>query len=621
MIFRKDINGLRAWAVTLVVLFHFGVDFFKGGFLGVDIFFVISGFLMVGIIINRLEVVSLRELPQVILKFYFARARRILPALLFLCMVLIALGWLYLSPLRYHALATQIVTSIGFVSNNLFLQQNGYFDIGSHQKILLHTWSLSVEWQFYIVLPLVMSLAWIIKSGRKFQFLIISISCLASFGYCLYLSEVDKDVAFFSTFSRSWEMLVGGCVYFLISERKKELSWLANVGFIVIIGSAILLSGKSTWPGLATLLPVSATALIIYAGSNSFWTSGRLIQYVGTRSYSIYLWHWPLVVLIGYLGLDNSVDTIFFGVALTFLLAEASYRFVERGAIEYFLRLRLEARFVLSIVLILSVVLVGHLIRKADGYPSRLPESAVALSKYKFDFNDYRMGECFLNPEQPYTDFNACAELDPNKKGRTVLLWGDSHAAHLYPGIVPQISANENLIQLTASGCPPFINVAVENRVNCKAINSFVENWIKDNHPDQVILSARWSFYNWSTLEGTIDFLKRNGVKDVVVFGPAPIWNGILSDIMLNNVLVNGSIIPGREKHFLIEDAEVNAGIRGISEKSGARYVSVKDVFCNVDGCMTYLDAPNGPVPTAWDQAHLSSQASLYLIRKSELFK
>ena len=621
MVFRKDVNGLRAWAVVLVVFFHFGVRFFDGGFLGVDIFFVISGFLMVGIIVRRLETVSAKQIPLEIFKFYLARARRILPALLLLSSVLMVLGWLYLSPVRYEFLGKQVAAAVVFVSNNLFLRESGYFDVSSHQKIMLHTWSLSVEWQFYIALPIVMSVVWKLRPGRRAQLFSMIAICVASFCYCLYLSRLDPSRAFYLTLSRAWEMLVGGIVFFLFCEKRKEIKGLTTLGFLIIICSALMMDSKSTWPSIYTIFPVIATGIIIYSGANSFWTSGRFSQYFGSRSYSIYLWHWPLVVGIGFLDLQNSNVALIFGVLLTLVFAEISYRLVERVASASFLPTDNKIKFVASIVVILAVVMVGNVIRKSNGYPNRLPASVLQLASYKFSYGDYRMGQCFLRPEQAFNSFGDCVDGSVSSSSKTILLWGDSHAAHLYPGIVKNFPENERLAQFTASGCPPFLDVTIEERRNCKDINKFVVNWIKNNHPDEVILSARWSAYDWRALRKTLEFLNGEGIKNIVIFGPAPIWNGILSDILLNNSLINGDDIPDRESRYLIVDDEVEKGIKDISLRYHSKYVSVKDVLCDSSGCMTHLNTASGPVPMAWDEAHLSSPASDYLISKSRIFE
>lgn len=622
MTFRKDINGLRAWAVMLVVLYHFNVPMFSGGFIGVDIFFVISGFLMAGILTKKLENSSARVLPKEIVGFYLARARRILPALLALCAITIATGWFYLSPAQYNELADQVIAALGFYSNNLFLEQSGYFETNSNQKLLLHTWSLSVEWQFYIIFPLFMSTIRFFQKTRTWQLLATCaacVACVASFIYCVYVANSNPDAAFYSTFPRAWEMLAGSLVYFLGSHEKKELKRPATTGFLIIIFSATLLNASSAWPGIITTLPVLAAAMIIYSNTNSYWTSGKLIQYIGERSYSIYLWHWPLSVSIRIINPQNSILATIAGIFLTLTLAEISYRLIERKARFTFLPSKLNRAFYASFIPIIFVGSLSFIINKADGYPNRFPAKASDLARYKFSLNEYRDGQCFIRPEQTYKAFHTCS--DPAiDAAQSILLWGDSHAAHLYPGILKNLPENKGITQFTASGCPPFIGVDINDRKNCKDINGFVADWIVHNQPGEVILSARWSKYNWESLRSTLEFLQAAGVKKITVFGPTPIWDRTLTDLLLKNSLLNNTPIPEREKNYLVDIEKTDDGIRKISQEYGVNFVSVRKTLCTEQGCLTYLNTKNGPVPTAWDTAHLSSEASDYLIFHSQIF-
>lgn len=204
--FRKDINGLRAWAVVAVVLFHFGVPGFAGGFVGVDIFFVISGFLMTNILIKKLEN------PQQkfsVWDFYLARAERIAPALLVLCIALLALGWFLLPPQDYRSLGMHTLTSVLFASNIQYWREAGYFDAASHDKWLLHTWSLSVEWQFYLVLPLLLWGVWRLWPGRCNAAQVHILLLLASLALLVWLTSQKPEAAFFLLPTRAWEMLAG----------------------------------------------------------------------------------------------------------------------------------------------------------------------------------------------------------------------------------------------------------------------------------------------------------------------------------------------------------------------------------------------------------------------------
>ncbi len=245
--FRTDINGLRAWAVVLVVLYHFGVAGFGGGFVGVDIFFVISGFLMTGIVIKSLERGTFS-----LFAFYLARAKRIIPALLALCAVLLLVGWLVLLPPDYKTLSTHVVYSLAFLSNLEYWQAAGYFDVASHEKWLLHTWSLSVEWQFYMILPIMLWAAWKLKPGRKVQQASVAAGFALSLAAAIVLTGTDATASFFLLHTRAWEMLAGGIVFLALPGRKlsalqARFCELGGLGFIVL--SIALFDKTSAWPG------------------------------------------------------------------------------------------------------------------------------------------------------------------------------------------------------------------------------------------------------------------------------------------------------------------------------------------------------------------------------------
>lgn len=213
MNFRPDINGLRAWAVVPVVLFHFGVVGFSGGFVGVDVFFVISGFLMTGIIVPALT--GSAPAPFSVWRFYLARALRIWPALMAICAVLLLLGWFGLTSLEYESLAKHVKSSLLFCSNHVYWREAGYFDADAHEKWLLHTWSLSVEWQFYLILPLVLMLIWRVTRSQHALHAALWGGLLVSFGASLWLLSVKPAFAFYGLPSRAWEMLSGGVVFML----------------------------------------------------------------------------------------------------------------------------------------------------------------------------------------------------------------------------------------------------------------------------------------------------------------------------------------------------------------------------------------------------------------------
>lgn len=324
MNFRKDINGLRAFAVIGVLLFHFNASWMPGGFAGVDVFFVISGFLMTGIIFRGIE-----QEKFSILNFYVARANRIIPALALLCLALLVFGWFYLTPMEYRALGKHAASSIGFLSNIIYWTEAGYFDAASHEKWLLHTWTLSVEWQFYIIYPLILVAMRKFLSIKTMKSTLI-VGTLLGFIFSVIATYKLPNASYYLLPMRAWEMMIGGVAYlypFILQENRKKL--LERIGLTLVVGSYFLISAENAWPGYLALFPVVGAFLIIQAQRNdSIITNNIIFQKIGTWSYSIYLWHWPLVVIIYTFALPEYY--IYLGLVLSILLGFLSYKYVEK---------------------------------------------------------------------------------------------------------------------------------------------------------------------------------------------------------------------------------------------------------------------------------------------------
>lgn len=324
MKFRKDINGLRAFAVIAVVLFHFNSSWMPGGFAGVDVFFVISGFLMTGIIFRGLE-----QNDFSVLNFYVARANRIIPALALLCLTLLVFGWFYLTPIEYKALGKHAASSVSFLSNFVYWREAGYFDAASHEKWLLHTWSLSVEWQFYIIYPLVLIALRKFLSIKTLKLLLI-VGTVLGFIFSVVATYKQPNASYYLFPMRAWEMMIGGVAYlypFTLQEKKKK--FVEVIGLALVVGSYFLISAENAWPGYLAVFPVVGSFLIIQAQRNdSIITSNIVFQKIGTWSYSIYLWHWPLVVIIYTFALPEYY--IYLGLVLSILLGFLSYKYIEK---------------------------------------------------------------------------------------------------------------------------------------------------------------------------------------------------------------------------------------------------------------------------------------------------
>ena len=461
--FRDDINGLRAWAVIAVIFYHFGVYGFAGGFVGVDIFFAISGFLMTGIVVEGLERSKIS--PFSVIGFYMARARRILPALIVLCAVLLILGWWALTPIDYKMLGDHSVAGVSFFSNVQFWREAGYFDTQSHEKWLLHTWSLAVEWQFYIILPLVLIAVWKWRPSRYSVTLVMLAGLIASLGLSIIVTPLAPSAAFYLLPTRAWEMLAGGLVFLLANRLLLTATirtTLEYIGFALIIGSIIGFDSSSSWPGWRALVPVIGTLLILLAArSKSIWTGPIGIQWLGTRSYSLYLWHWPIVVALNYLEQQSNPAAIVIGLGLTLVLGNASYHLVETPARRYLSNFNLKKNAAVLLSFTLAVTVAGLAVQLNHGVNGRLPAEVEAISLESQNINP-RRSECLLmagvvSPSCVYGGNDLQA-----------IVLGDSHANATVTAVVSAApSPNSSIMEWTYSSCPIIKGVHSATRKQC----------------------------------------------------------------------------------------------------------------------------------------------------------
>lgn len=379
MKFRTDINGLRAFAVIFVVLFHFNIPPFNGGVVGVDVFFVISGYLMTRIIVEGLEAGKFS-----ILGFYFSRCKRIIPPLIVLCLLLIIVGYFIIPPSEYSVLSKHAVASLTFVSNMIYYKEAGYFDAASTYKWLLHTWSLSVEWQFYIALPII--LFFINKFlGKKFKLSLIILFVL-SFLLSLYLSDKNASLSYFFFGSRAWEMIAGGLAYLYSKENvdSKNKNLLIYLCLIIVTFSSILITDQVSWPGMLTLIPVLATGIIIAVNGDVLALNNKIAQKIGLWSYSIYLYHWPVLVVSGIFFESRDVSTNLILVFVSIFLGWISYEVVENKkglSFKYF------SKPMVIFPSAILITLVSFVIFKYSGFPQHVPERVNLISSFSKDSN------------------------------------------------------------------------------------------------------------------------------------------------------------------------------------------------------------------------------------------
>ena len=463
--FRHDINGLRAWAVVAVILFHFGIPGFSGGFVGVDIFFVISGFLMTGIIYK-----GLTEDSFSILDFYLARAKRIIPALLALCLVLLILGWNFLPAIEYEQLGKHIFGAATFLSNIIFWQEAGYFDSASHDKWLLHTWSLSVEWQFYIILPLALIAIWKISPKKNTLIAVYFLGILASLALSTFAVNWKPSAAFYLLPTRAWEMLAGGLVFLLqqnITKNTHYLKLYEIIGFSCIVLSIAIFDNQTLWPGWKALLPTIGTCLVIMGNqNNSILSTTKLHGVFGKWSYSLYLWHWPLVVVLVFIQEASNPKWIALGIMLTTLLGWISYRFIESYSAKRLSALATPSLIKVTFASVVMISSLGLLLKILDGQTGRVDPIVEAISQEKNNTHP-RRSECHGDNE------NTEPECHYGGGNLIAMIIGDSHAAAIIGALEATLpDKNTGFIGWTYSSCPTLLNVDRKGRRHCKEFNN-----------------------------------------------------------------------------------------------------------------------------------------------------
>lgn len=489
--YRPDLDALRAIAVIGVILFHVGMKGASGGFVGVDVFFVISGFLITQLIIRDLEEGSFS-----LLSFYQRRIRRIFPALMLMLLVCtVACTWLLMPDdlLRY---GQATVAASLFSSNIWFWMKTNYFDGPALFKPLLHTWSLAVEEQFYLVFPLFMRSIWQL-GRRRLPFIIAGCGAL-SFTACVLIMWTDQPSAFYLAPFRAWELLLGSLLAtgVIPAIGRAALREAAAALGLVMIGIAILAYSELTpFPGIAALLPCLGTALIIHSGTGGTSSLMKALAikpliFTGLISYSLYLWHWPIIVLARYLTIDELAwPSAAVLIAASFVAASLSYYLVEvpfRAA-----RLKLPATTILGgLSSAMAAALAGLLLYVSDGLPARFAPDVARLESYKKSENPNE-DKCLRVKLQLAHD-SPCTIGNPAKA--SLFLWGDSHAGVLYSALRAIAAKGPSTVYAASSRCPPLFEAGTDNA--CVRGNERRLDYLRA-HPEitTVIIAARWSLY------------------------------------------------------------------------------------------------------------------------------
>lgn len=634
--YRSDIDGLRAIAVISVLIFHAFPDFLPGGFIGVDVFFVISGFLISTIIFENLAIGEFSFVD-----FYTRRIRRIFPGLLLVLTCSWVIAWFSLLPEEFKSLGKHVLGGAGFVSNLLLWNESGYFDTVANTKPLLHLWSLGIEEQFYLIWPVLLWISFRVKiSLIGTTLFLMSVSFLIN----IALIGTYPIAVFYSPMTRIWELLAGAVLAWALIPPKntsvghiqsiaqnltiKQKNIFSGVGLSFLVVGINFITEKSAFPGWWALMPVFGAALLILAGPKAWLNrqllSNKIMIFFGLISYPLYLWHWPLLSFSRIINPVNSGWTRALLLFISVLLAWLTYRFIERPLRKSAqVNSRFSQKFIIYLLILLMAAIgyAGYAAYIRDGIPIKrvlLTSDNPLLNKiliYKFETGPtYRMGSCFLTENQPADDANSCpTEKNPNKP--TLVLWGDSHAAHLYPGIKSVYENQYNIVQRTASGCPPILGLEKTTRPHCKEFNDKTLGLIKKINPNLVILASDWLSYPFNDLTKTITPLKAAGIKNIALVGPVPQWE--------NNLPKQLSIyckqkIPCEVPHYMSMGLipkvfEIDVLMSQFALNQKIHYLSPTKIMCGQNGCIVRQTDEASSI-TAWDVAHLTDSGSIYLV-------
>jgi len=655
--YRSDIDGLRAIAVLPVVFFHLGVNFFSGGYVGVDIFFVISGYLITSIIVKDVVNDNFN-----IVNFYERRIRRIFPALFTMIFISSIVAYFILIPSELKDFGQSVFAATYSFSNILFWHESGYFDGPAEIKPLLHTWSLAVEEQFYLVYPVL--LYFFIKKFSSSYKALLFVILILSLLICVLTTSSYPTENFYLTPSRGWELLLGALLalnVFPADLKKYYREMLAVIGLCFVLYSVIFFDKNTEFPGAAALVPCLGAALIIYSGSigktfiGEFLSSGLLIK-VGVISYSLYLWHWPIIVYTKlYLQRPLQNEEIVYLIVLMFILAFISWRYIEqpfRGKNSKFSK-KIVFQGATFVVIISTVF--GLYTHFENGISQRLSKNNLEIVRSISQYSNIIDPKCFYH-ENTFKNYRnkLCSIGESTATEKSFILWGDSHARALIPAVRLEAKI-KGLSGYFAGhvGCPPLLDVIKSSqpkrtkRSSCRDFNNAIIKFIT-SHPEikTVILTARWvvnlegvrlptdpnltrNVYLYDDLSTQISTSENKNVfqrglfktirklqslgKKVVIFGPVPEL-----DVSLSSALVRSSML-GISRDFRPDTKSVNLRLAQtlnlldmISNKDNISVLYPHEILCETEKC----DVEINKLPIYRDDDHLSIYGAEYLYRK-----
>lgn len=614
---RTDIDGLRAIAVAAVLIYHIAPHRLPGGVIAVDMFFVISGFLISAILVRELASGQFS-----LASFYARRVRRIVPALFVTLAVVALAAYQLLLPSELAEFGRRLLSSASFTANMYFQSQSGYFAPDAQANVLLHIWTLAIEVQFYLLYP-VLVVALFARPGKTRSLLAAILTLLlVSLVISQVLAHLDQAAAYYGLPSRFWQFMIGALAALLpyagrYTRLHAELG--ATLGLAMLATSLVMFSPALHLPGLWALLPTTGSALVLYWGRRHSSFTAQLLsiwpaEWLGRISYSVYLWHWPLIVF--YKLRVNATPT---GVEQIGLLLVS----LALGALSYFTVERVFLRQppgqnpsrVFSATLACSLLFCASalMLAQSDGFASRFPGAVANYARY-LDYDPrpaLRAGQCFLDSASHSADeFDAglCLQHSPTRPN--ILLLGDSHAAQLYPGMQRQFP-HVQFSQITASGCKPLLHTTGPTRCTDLMNRAFTQ--ILPNQAfDAIVIAARWNIGDHTDLRATLQAIKPDLRARIIVLGPVVTYTLPLPRL-LATASMGGSNASLDHSRRLLEARAIDAALRDATAASGVPYHSALDALCPYEHC-SMLTADD--VPVQFDSNHLTAAGSNLLVER-----
>ena len=640
MKYRAEIDGLRALAVIPVIFFHAGFELFNGGFIGVDVFFVISGYLITTVLIEDIE-----NKRFSILNFYERRARRILPALFFIMITCIPFAWMWMLPSQMKDFSQSLVAVSLFLSNVLFWLESDYFAAASEEKPLLHTWSLAVEEQYYLLFPIFLILFW--RFGKNKVFWTIFIIALIS----LLLSELgwrkEPSANFYLSFTRVWELFAGSLVAFIVKKNGvQKNNFLAIIGLTAIIFSIFFYDETTPFPSLYALVPVLGVVLfVLYAEKETLaakFLSRKLFVGIGLISYSAYLWHQPLFAFAR-VRLSEYPSSLLMAMlsSTSIVLAYFSWRYVEKPFRESS-NLGQKLIFLFSLIGLVSFLVIGFIGYKTNGFVNFITTAEQREILSTAAHSPKRI-ECHSGDNDHLTYKDSCEYFSKNI---SVAVLGDSHTVELSYALAEELQKKDiGIKHLSKSGCVPLFRIyrskndfsEIPSFESCKLWTSqVIQGIITDERIETVVISYRiaYALYGhhhkyypqiidergeidrqklWNSLLNIIETLENTGKKTIIVL-QAPELPKRIGYLIPSDNLSSANGVPLNWWNSRMEFVYKN--IDDLLELS--EVIDPRELFCNDKNCLSVKDGK----ALYFDNHHLSVEGARYIANAiiSELF-